>query len=235
MKTFHQKFAVLLIAVFGLIVLPLKAQQVEDEDSEQAFIEQGKFLTGFSISFTNASRESFNQESAREISQLLINLDGLYFLSDHLGIGPLFGYEFVYRDLVPTPPVSGLRDIDTRSWQFKFGAKAGWYTSANELFGWPSSGNALFFVDAGVNWLRSRYQIESSFDTGTDYNFGYQIGTGFLFPVGEQIAIETKLGFQSRREDYLWSITDSNGQTTFFSETKWIEDIALSLGFKVKL
>src|SRR5699024_8790519 len=102
---------------------------------------EGTFLTGFSAGFTNASRDSYNHEFAREISQLSINIGGLYFITGHFGIGPLLGYEFVYRDLVPAPPVSANGDIDTRSRQFKFGAKAGWYTSANELFGWPS-GNA---------------------------------------------------------------------------------------------
>ncbi|HET6527465.1 MAG TPA: hypothetical protein VFG39_01820 [Balneolaceae bacterium] len=233
MKTFHQKFAILVLVLFGLMALPLKAQQVDEEGLEQAFIEQGAILTGFSVGFTNASDRSYD-ESVREISQLLINFDGLYFVSDHFGIGPMAGYEFVYRDLVATPPVSVPGDIDTRSWQFKFGAKAGWYTSANELFGWPS-GNALFFVDAGVNWLRSRYQIENSFNPEADYDFGYQIGTGFLFPVGEQIAIETKLGFQSHAEDYRWGITSPAGTAAVLTETKWIEDVTLSVGFKVKL
>lgn len=235
MNTFYQKFTVLFVVVFGLIVLPLQAQQINQEETKQSFIQKGRFLTGFSIGFTNASRESYNHEFERELSRFLLNLDGLYFVSDHFGIGPILGYEFVYRDLVSTPPVSSSGDVDTRSWDFKLGAKTGWYTSANELFNTSSLADAQFFVDGGVSWLRSRYQTESSFDAEPDYGFGYQIGTGFLFPVGEQIAIETKLGFQSHQEDYRWRIVDPNGNTEIFTETKWLEEVVLSAGFKVTL
>lgn len=47
--------------------------------------QKGKVLTGFLLSFINASREDFNQEFEREFTHISVQLDGLYFVSDRTG------------------------------------------------------------------------------------------------------------------------------------------------------
>lgn len=217
MKTFYQKLSVLFIAAFGLMALPLHAQQTEAE-SKQPFIEQGRFLTGFSLAFTNAS-EDYSNPQFGEYTRLLIELDGLYFVSDHVGIGPVLGYRFNFWG----EPVDQNGE-NMRQSNFLMGAQIGWYTLANKLFSTSSLGRAQFFVDAGVSWLRSQGRV-GGVETGTDYLFGYQMGMGFLFPVGERIAIETRLGFHSRKEEMLIGQND----------LQWMSDLGISVGFKVTL
>lgn len=217
MYSFFKKFTVLFIAAFGLMALPLHAQ-TDLEKADQPFIQQGDFLTGFSLSFTNTTGDYSDPQSGNEFSRLFINLDGLFFVSDHFGIGPALGYQFNFQDL--DPETSGIGNI--RNWDLKLGVKAGWYTSANELFGTSSLGRAQFFVDAGAFLFRTRVEVENVENLSPNSDFGYQIGTGFLFPVGEQIAIETRLGFQSRMAEQ-------------FNGREWLNDVMLNVGFKVKL
>jgi hypothetical protein len=219
MYSFFKKFIVLSIAVFGLMAFPLHAQ-TDLEKAEQPFIQQGDFLTGFSLSFTNTTGDFSDPQSGNEFSRLFANLDGLFFVSDHFGIGPTLAFRFDFQDLDATM----FGDGDSSSWNLIYGLKAGWYTSANELFGTSSLGRAQFFVDGGVSLLSS-WDRSGGSTVSDEPRFGYQVGTGFLFPVGEQIAIETRLGFQSRIEELL--VGDL--------EREWLKDVTLSLGLKVKL
>lgn len=227
MQNFSSKHFYLTVFLAVMVTMPAAAQQNKAEQEESPFIQQGDVLTGFSLGFTNASTGNYNFEFPREVSRLSIQIDGLYFVSNHIGVGPLLGYQFTYRDL-EDPYTAG--DTDVRRWQFEFGAQSGWYMPLKSLFG--GSGDSQFFVDAGISWLRDRFEEEGVDKSDPEYSFGYQLGAGFLFPVGRQIAIETKLGFQARQQEYRFAHGTHEG-ITHTTETKWREEVALSVGLKV--
>lgn len=228
MYLFLQKLPLILLFVLILRALPLQAQEKSKMNHNKPFIEQGIFLTGFSLSFINASRDDFNQEFAREITDITAQLDGLYFVDDHLGIGPLLGYRFTYRDLVDRPIEL---DEDQRRSRLEFGAQVGWYMPARKLFG--GSGRSQFFIDGDVSFVRFKNRLENNPEPDADYRFGYQVGTGFLFPVGKRIAVETKLGFQARQREYTVGTREEGGEKISITETKWLKEVALSVGLKV--
>ncbi|MBN2732217.1 MAG: outer membrane beta-barrel protein [Balneolaceae bacterium] len=227
MQSFFKKLPIFFVAII-CIALPLQAQQTNFEDSEEPFIEEGIFLTGFSISFINASRDDFNQEYEREFTHLSLQLDGLYFVNDRIGVGPLLGYRFTYRDL--EDPFRS-EDSDTRNTALEYGVKGGWFIPTAKLFG--GTGDSHFFLDGGVSWLRTKFEREPNNDSEPRTQFGFQIGTGFLLPVGKRIALETKLGFQSRRREYRLGRRNPGGEITFTTETRWLKEVALSVGLKV--
>lgn len=228
---FLQELSGLIILATTLLVSPLYGQHNSVEDPEESLIQKGKVLTGFSFSFINASRDDFNQEFEREFTDISLQLEGLYFLSDRIGIGPLLGYRFTYRDLEDPFRGGTQSDSDTRAGQFEFGIKGGWYIPATKLLG--SAGDTQFFVDGGLSFLREKSKQEGRPKPDANYRFGYQFGTGFLFPMGKGIIIETKLGFQSRRREFRIRQTNPDGEDSIRTITKWPKEIALSVGFKV--
>ena len=228
MSTLLLKFSIIMITVTGLAVAPAHAQQAKLQDRGQPLIKQGRFLTGFSLSLINASREDFNQEFEREFTDISVQVDGLYFINNRIGVGPLLGYRFTYRDL--EDPFRA-EDRDTRRSAFEYGAKGGWYVPAAKLFG--GTGNSYFFVDGGISWLRTQYKVEPENNATIRNQFGFQLGTGFLLPVGKRIGIETKLGFQSRQQEYTFSRREPDGEIRTRTETKWLKEVALSVGLKV--
>lgn len=225
-----QKLSFAFILVTLLLASPLYAQQNTVQPPDQPFIQQGKFLTGFSFSFINASREEFNQDFEREFTEIAVQIDGLYFVSDQIGVGPLLGYRFQYIDL-EDPFRSGPPDDDIRFGQFEFGVKGGWFIPATRLFN--NKGDTQFFIDGGASLLRQKLRRENIETQDVDYRLGFQLGTGFLFPVGKRIAIITKLGFQTHEEEFAVPVRHENRETTFRTETKWIKEVALSVGLKV--
>jgi hypothetical protein len=218
--------------IFLLIIsssIPLYAQNsAEDkyQKSEQPFIHKGIFLTGFSFGFANAS-SSKNYFDAKEVTEISLELDGLYFLNKHFGIGPLLGYQFSYEDFGPR-----FRGIRLRGGEFSLGAQVGYYVPVYEIFGGGS--DVDFFVDAGVEGVRSKVVNRNSV-----YDLGLQAGTGFLFPVGKRIALQTELSFQIHRQNYQVPHTNSvapgYSTTSFVTETRWLINVGVSLGLSVAL
>lgn len=187
-----------------------------------AFVRKGTFLTGFNFSLGNGSREKFNQDLAQEVTGISFEVDGLYFVSEHVGVGPIFAYGFSYRDLynVIYPP----RDIDERRYYWVTGIKAGYFIPINKVL----DGGSYLFLEGGALVQYSSFMQESGFDSD-DSQFGYKIGTGILIPVGKQLALNTKLGFQSFRREY--KFVDKQNEP--MNETRWLKEVALSVGLKV--
>ncbi len=227
MKPFLQKSTTLFFIGLLIIALPLYAQQANDQ-SEEPFIEKGTILTGFSLGFINASPTDGNDIFINEYNLLTLQLDGLYFLSDRIGVGPLIGYQYYFFER-PNRATVGIEEV--RRWQFEFGLKSGWYIPAPEFFGGGSG--SQFFVDAGISWLQNRLERVGDFETESDYLFGFQVGTGLLIPMGKQIAIETKLGFQSRRKEFVSGERLPDGEVQFSTVNKWLKEISLGVGLKV--
>lgn len=228
MKPLLQKFSILffLVAVKGLA--PLNAQQTSSDQSFEPFIKQGTLLTSFSLGFTHASPTDDNDNIVNEFNLLSIKIEGLYFLSDQIGIGPIIGYSYYYFE-GPNRLFGGI--IERRRWQFEFGVKGGWYIPVQQVL--EGLGRTQFFVDAGISWHQDRIKEVGAFEIDTGYLFGFQVGTGFLFPVGNQIAIETKLGFQARHKKIYSEQRLPNGNSKIFAANKWLEEISLRLGLIV--
>lgn len=130
------RMSILLFFVAEFSILPAYGQNHSDsrmQQSKESFIHKGKILTGFTLGFTNATGSDYNQDFPREITEMNLQLNALYFVSDHIGIGPLVGYQFTYRDLVPYR--RGSPDIDTRSAGLEVGAQGGYYFPASDIFG----------------------------------------------------------------------------------------------------
>lgn len=78
MKIINIKWT-LCLSLIMLACTATHAQGTEKQKDKAPFIQKGKFLTGFSVSFINASREEYGRLSPRGFTQISIQLDGLYF------------------------------------------------------------------------------------------------------------------------------------------------------------
>lgn len=206
-----------------LAVLPLYGQKKVAEEQKQPFIKKGTVLADFSFSFVNGSRSDYNQDRAREVTGTSFQAEGLYFISERVAAGPFFNVGFTYRDLFNAihPP----DDIDVRHFYWSSGVKAAYYIPFQEIFG---DGDSYLFFDGGLFIQYFSFQRE----TGREVNkseLGYQIGTGFLIPVGKQIAINTKLGFRSYRREYKFY----NKEDELIANIQWPKELSLSLGLNV--
>lgn len=209
--------------IFFIISQPLTAQD-SNESSKIFTIESGTILTGFSIDGTTASRDDYHPEVMRGFSRLRFNVDGMYFVNDRIGVGPVLGYEYEFDDYEDPGSLN-----DRWFWNFLYGAKAGWYIPVEQLFNSGSLDNSYLFVNGGLNWQWSRQKSERFGKLDPNNRFGYQLGAGLLVPLGQQISLEWKLGWESRRRTYRY--TNTNDQ--LISETKWLHELSVGLGLKV--
>lgn len=207
------KIIFLIVVILTVTSASLHAQQLSQKDKNELFIGQGTILTSFSLGFSSGAPTNDEDAFVNKFQNLGLQIEALYFLTDHIGIGPMIGYKYFYREK-PSNASKGFSEF--RRWHYRFGAKAGWYIPAKKIFG--GSGQSQFFLASGINWLHS---------SGTDYEFGYQIGTGFLFPVGKQIAIKTKLGFHAHRGELVLKREVRDGPI------KWKKRFTLGIGLTI--
>lgn len=132
------KIISLLLFVIGYATVPLYAQNAAKDPlhrTKQSFIHKGEILTGFSFFFSNASGKGygFNSGIPNETTNTTIQLNGLYFISDHVGVGPLLGYQFYSVDWGQNQGGTAHRGL------FEFGAQGSYYTPLSDIFGGSSS------------------------------------------------------------------------------------------------
>lgn len=226
-----------LIILLVLIGYPLQAQDTTTTKSQSFSISKGKILTGFSIDGITASRDNYNHEFERAFSRLRLNVEGLYFINDRIGFGPIIGYEYLYRDY--EDPTNFFDPEDQWNYSLLYGAKAGWYFPIEKLFDADKLRennrlqNTLLFINGGINWLWERYRIEERGAIEDKNRFGYQLNGGLLVPVGKQILLEWMLGWEARRQQYRYGIIEDGQITQEFEETEWLKELSVGLGLKV--
>lgn len=222
----------LLFLVLVLTANPLDAQDQANDTTGVFSIKKGAIVSGFSLGWTNASRDDYNHEFERAFSRVLFNIEGLYFLNDHVGIGPVLGYHYLYRELQDLSDPDDFRDL--RDWSVEYGLQAGWYAPVKKLFNTASLGDSYLFLDGGLSWLRETSNIEPFGKTDPNTRFGYQLSTGFLIPIGPKIALEGKLKWEARQRHYIVNIIDRNGDIIrTIDETYWPSVLSLGIGLKV--
>lgn len=221
---------------FVYIVPAVAQNEVDTRNSAFFKIESGTVLTGFSLGWTKASRDDFNSDFERGFTRLALQTDALYFFNDRIGVGPVLGYQYIYRDFENFPGDFGPDARDHWEWNFEYGAKAGWYVPIHEFFGNESLGHSLVFVNGGVSWLYNTTKVEGFERTGgiNENRFGYQVATGLLLPLGKQIALETELKWEARKRQYSIAIRNENGTVIrTIEEAKWPSILSLGIGLTV--
>lgn len=218
---------------FSLTSIPGMAQE-HTETTPDLNLEKGTVLTSFSVGWVNASRDkSYNHEFEHGYEQLSFTLDGLYFLNESIGVGPLLGYNYVYRDFESQD--NTFTPNDTWDWAFEYGVQAGYYSPVKQLFQTDVLGNSRLFVTGGVSWLRTKYKFEQSedwFDPNTE--FGYALSTGILVPLGKKAGLEWRFKWEARAQEYQTGhVDDNNNIVVTGSETRWPSILSLGLGLKV--
>jgi len=238
-QNYHRIVFPLAFLLYTLFSYPLLAQDTtrSSEKSSVFSIQQGTILTGFSVEGITASRDDFNHEFERSFSRLRFSVDGMYFVSDRIGLGPVIGYEYQYQDF--EDPSGFFNPSDRWNWSLLYGAKIGWYVPFKRLFATNALGesrvlqNAHLFVNGGVNWLWTRQKIESRGKLEPENRFGYQLGAGVLVPVGKRISLEWKLGWEARRKNYQYGVIRNGQVIREFDETRWLKEFSIGLGLKV--
>lgn len=213
MNSLLHKISFSVVLILSMTAIPLHAQQKSNNEKNEPFIEKGTFLTGFSFGFSSGAPTNDEDAFVNKFKNLGLQVEALYFLTDRIGVGPILGYTYFHREK-PSNISKGFSEF--RTWHYKLGAKTGWYMPTKKLFG--GTGRSQVFLAAGISWLHNN---------GTDYEFGYQIGMGFLFPVGKQIAIVTKLSFQARRRELALRREARDGPI------KWRKRFTLGVGLSV--
>lgn len=210
-----------------LVTRPLYSQPIIDKEPNKPFINKGTLLTGFSFSFINGSGNEYNQDFAREATQITANIEALYFVTERIGLGPVVSYGFTYRDLLNViAPSQG--DVDRRRSLLALGLKAGYYIPLNNIL--TGSSNYFFLTGALIS-RRVVNERENRF-TLTLNELGYRIGSGLLIPVGNQISIITKLSLRAHRHEYRFGI-ERNNEIILITETRWPKKLSLSIGLNV--
>lgn len=227
MKTTLLKYFSFLPVLLMVLTFPLQAQQ---NINDTPFIEQGSVLGGFQFGLTKMdyNQDIYNLPSrSNQFIVAGIQLDALYFVTDHIGIGPLLNYQSLY-------PNSYFTDKPhVNEWTLKYGLQAGGYLPFQTVFGGYS--RSQLFLKGGVSWLK---QHKNAF---RPYGWGYQISTGALLAVGKHLGVELALNYLARSEDFVNRTVPSMnfpaGQfpnDTYSSPNSiWHKHLTLSMGFKM--
>lgn len=226
---FLKSFACFLILSIGTL-LPLQAQQTKNVNEKNRFIEQGTVLTGISFDFTRTEikNDLYNpQPNYNQFAVVGVELDALYFVTHHLGVGGLLSYQSLFGE--------GYGNIN--DWDFKYGLQAGGYIPISAIFN--SNSRSQFFIKSGISWVRE----ENSFSK--QYGFGYEIGLGTLLAVGKHTGVEIALNYLARSEDLRQTviygipiapvIAPVPGNPPDMNNTVWHRRLTLTVGFNLVL
>lgn len=232
MKTLIRTFYFILLLT-GMGSINVAFAQQDSSDKPDMSIKKGSILTGFSAGWTGASRDSYNHEFERSFREFSLGLDALYFVTDHIALGPELEYRYLYRDL-EDPPGSDFDDATDRwNWEIKYGAKAGFFAPVKDLFGTSAMGNSTFFTTGGFNWLSTQTKVEGNDKSEPFIRPGFSLSTGFLIPLGRQIGLETKLQYEARRQEYSKGRIENGTFIITDEETRWPSTLSLGVGLKV--
>lgn len=212
-----------------LLMAAAPSLQAQESNSEDRFIKQGTILTGISVGFTasgaSETTDIFNApERSNHFAVTGIQLDALYFITDHIGVGPLLSYQSLYTHAY-------YDDGEYHNeWSWEYGIRAGGYVPVQTIFGGRS--RSQIFLTGSISWLTQPDNTPES------YNWGYQIGLGTLLPVGEQLAVELALNYLARNEDkrriiVCLAVIPCNPPP--MHETTWHRNITLSVGLNIAL
>lgn len=193
MKVSLLKQSAFLLLLLMALTWPLQAQQTKNN----AFIEQGTFLTGLSFSFIKngyaTSTDDFNNtRNYTRIEVVSIQIDALYFITDHIGAGVLLGYQSLYR----TKHDNNYEKYD--KWGLKYGFQAAGYLPVQIIFGGRS--RSQLFLNGGISWLNENNTFNGS------YNLGYKVGLGTLLPVAKRVGVKLGLNYLARSENKTYAI-----------------------------
>lgn len=230
MKSLRKFFYILSFIVLNpAFIAPALAQQ----NNNNLDLTNGRILTGFSVSWTGASRDRYNHEFERSFREFGAGIDAFYFITDRIGIGPELEYQYLYLDLENPPDWEEPASNDQWTWNFKYGAKAGWFAPVKEIFGTAALGNSTVFAAGGVNWLRNQRKFEGREKSDPQNFFGYSLSTGLIVPLDKKIGLEWKLQWEARRMEYYYGeIVDGNPIVTG-KLTGWPSTLSLGVGLKV--
>ncbi|WP_157470643.1 hypothetical protein [Gracilimonas tropica] len=234
MKKSHKYLIIILV-----LMQPASVFSQTDIDDGLKQIKKGDILTSFNLDMSAAQKsDGYNHEFARSFELAAINIDGLYFVSDHIGLGPVLGIQYVH-EFYDTDGVI-FEDEDQWSWNLEYGIKAGYYVAFQELFKTDVLGESQLFATTGISWVRGKVKYEER-NTGRkgsfapETQFRYQIATGLFIPLGQKIGIEWRLQREAWKRDYLIYEYDDNGNIIGRGETpKWLSEIFFGLGLKIK-
>ncbi len=218
---------ILLIAA----AFPVQGQERKNSDP---FIEQGTILTGVLFGFTKADTKHIADfynapQPSNQFAIVGTQLDALYFVADHIGVGPVLSYQSLYTKAHSRGGYS--------EWSLKYGFQTGGYLPFHAIFAGDS--RSQLFLRGGISWLKQDETI------GGSYKWGYKIGFGTLLPVSKQVAVELALNYLARSEDITNRIVfggpiapvpaPDSGYPSPTHNTVWHKNLTLSVGFKVAL
>lgn len=220
MKYSTQYFFALLL--FTLIPAAIVFAQVDE--GEESEIQKGTILTSFNADMISSGNyEQDNVERSFDLGAL--NVDALYFLNENIGVGPILGMQYSHQ--YHNFKLASVQQ-NSRSWNYEYGAKAGYYTPVRSLFNTNALGDAHLFALTGVSWLKNKYKVSENSESQTfktNPEFKYQVALGLYMPFGERIGMEWKLQRESWKDDY---------SRFGFSNDNWSSRWSLGLGLKVK-
>lgn len=232
MKPLIRTFFFTLI-LLGMGLIGSAFAQQDSTDKPDMSIEKGSILTGFSAGWTGASRDDYNHEFERSFREFMLGIDALYFVTDHIALGPELEYRYLYRDL-EDPPDSDFDDATDRwNWEIKYGAKAGYFIPVKDLFGTSALGNSTIFTTGGFNWLSTQNRVEGRDKSDPFIRPGFSLSTGLLIPLGRHIGLEGKLQYEARRQEYSKGRMENGTFVITNEQTRWPSTISLGIGLKV--
>lgn len=220
MKTPLLKSSPCLLVILMAAAMPLQAQETKN-GSSNPFLEKGTVLTGVLFGFTkpDIKHDIYNQSQQSNVFAVVgVQLDALYFVTDHIGVGSLLSYQSLY----PNYHYSNYSE-----WSLKYGVQAGGYLPFQAIFNGNS--RSQLFLKGGISWLKQ--------DEPTNYRWGYKIGIGTLLPVGKKVAVELALNYLARSKDRT-SVAICGVVPPCLPprhDTVWQRNITLTVGFKAAL